>query len=78
MKQVTPCLSSSVAASVAETRTSSPSSAASYGYMRSNRNDCALASSASPRESWNDECRWQSMKPGVATVLRPSMAFLPV
>ena len=30
--------------------------------MRSNRNDCALASSASPRESWNDECRWQSIE----------------
>ena len=27
-----------------------------------------MASSASPRESWNEECRWQSTKPGVATV----------
>src|SRR4051795_2391933 len=45
--------------------------------MRSNRNDCALASSASPRDSANDECRWQSMKPGVATVRRPSITCLP-
>src|SRR3954464_13360607 len=45
--------------------------------MRSNRNDCALASSASPRDSANDECRWQSTKPGVATVQRPSITCLP-
>ena len=36
-----------------------------------------MASSASPRESWNEECRWQSMKPGVATVRRPSSLRLP-
>src|SRR6476661_1823585 len=45
--------------------------------MRSNRNDCALASSASPRDSANDECRWQSTKPGVAMVRRPSITCLP-
>src|SRR5215475_3799443 len=45
--------------------------------MRSNRNDCALASSASPRESANDECRWQSTKPGVATEWRPSITSRP-
>src|SRR5262245_20139020 len=45
--------------------------------MRSNRNDCALASSASPRESANDECRWQSTKPGVATERRPSITSRP-
>ena len=44
--------------------------------MRSNRNDWAFDSSASPRESWNEECRWQSTKPGVATVARPSMRRL--
>src|SRR5215831_10105555 len=33
--------------------------------MRSNRNDWAFASSASPRDSWKEECRWQSTKPGV-------------
>ena len=48
------------------------------GYMRSNRNDCALASSASPRESWNDACRWQSTKPGVATVSAPVDLCAPV
>src|SRR5262245_50631929 len=45
--------------------------------MRSNRNDCALASSASPRESENEECRWQSTKPGIATVRRPSITSRP-
>src|SRR5215475_1345390 len=44
--------------------------------MRSNRNDWAFASSASPRDSWKEEWRWQSTKPGVATVSRPSTLFL--
>ncbi len=57
MKHVTPLRNSSVAANSALTCTSSSDIAPSYGNMRLNRKSRVPTSSASPRASWNEECR---------------------
>ena len=49
-----------------------PSGAKLEGTLGRYRLEKMLGEGWGPRESWNDECRWQSTKPGVATVRRPS------